>query len=160
MKEDQDSKIKEAIQWAKSYSSKAERNPKEMLSKLKDKGLDPKEAEKVLTLLIKENYINETRYAKLYSISKFNQNQWGKNKIRQYLNQMGISKDNILLGLEQIPEEEYQALCQKLCERKARTLKGNKLYVIKQKTIAFLLSKGFEYEDINQALQELDLENL
>ena len=99
----------QALDRAKVYCSKAEHNQKEVLLKLREWGLNLEEAESVLSELISQNYVNEERYAKLYSKSKFNQNQWGRVKIRHHLNQMGVSERNIQKGLEEISEEEYEA---------------------------------------------------
>ena len=62
---------------------------------------------------------------------------------------MGVSERNIQKGLE-ISEEEYEALCLKLATKKQESLKGENPISIKQKTTAYLLSKGFEYEQINK----------
>ena len=145
----------QALDRAKVYCSKAEHNQKEVSLKLKEWGLNCEEAESVLSELISQNYVNEERYAKLYSKSKFNQNQWGRVKIRHHLNQMGVSERNIQKGLEEISEEEYEALCLKLATKKQESLKGENPMAIKQKTTAYLLSKGFEYEVINLALEKV-----
>lgn len=149
----------EARERAKAYCSKAEHNQKEVLSKLREWGLKSEEAEFVLSELISENYVNEERYARLYSKSKFNQNQWGRVKIKHHLNQMGVSERNIQRGLEEIKEEAYEALCLKLATQKALNLKGENPLAVRQKTTAFLLSKGFEYEQINSALEKLKVKN-
>ena len=70
---------------------------------------------------------------------------------------MGVSERNIQKGLEEISEEDYEALCLKLATKKQESLKGENPLSIKQKTTAYLLSKGFEYEQINSALDNLKL---
>ena len=145
----------QALDRAKVYCSKAEHNQKEVLLKLREWGLNSEEAESVLCELISQNYVNEERYALLYSKSKFNQNQWARVKIRHHLNQMGVSERNIQKGLEEISEEDYEALCLKLATKKQESLKGENPMAIKQKTTAYLLSKGFEYEQINLALEKV-----
>lgn len=149
----------QALDRAKVYCSKAEHNQKEVLSKLREWGLNLEEAESVLCELISQNYVNEERYALLYSKSKFNQNGWGRIKIKHHLNQMGVSARNIQKGLEEIQEEDYEALCLKLATKKTLSLKGENPLSIRQKTTAYLLSKGFEYEQINLALEKLKVKN-
>ncbi|MDD2576759.1 MAG: regulatory protein RecX [Bacteroidales bacterium] len=145
---DNDKRIRDAFSWAKAYCSKQERSHRQVVNGLLKRGLEPWEAEDVLAELISENYVSESRFAQLYAKSKFNQNQWGRKKIQHELRLMGLSESNIQLGLDQIPEHEYKALLEKLCLRKMQSLGKQEPSSIKQKTIAFLLSKGFEYEEI------------
>ena len=56
-------------------------------------------------MLIKDDFLNEERYAKTYARSKFNYNKWGRNKIRLNLKQKEISDRNIVIALKEIEED-------------------------------------------------------
>lgn len=147
--------IKQGEELAKDYCCIQERCHKEVISKLIAWGLTNEQADEVLTNLISENYINEERYAKIYSRSKFNQNKWGRIKIKYSLKQKGISDNCIASGLKEIDYDDYKALCQDLAIKKIQTQKGENPQVKKQKTISYLSTKGFEYEVINKVLETI-----
>ena len=77
--------IKQGEALAKQYCVEQERCQKEVFSKLISWGMNFDEADQVIASLISEGFINEQRYAKIYAKSKFNQNKWGRIKIRYSL---------------------------------------------------------------------------
>ncbi len=50
-------------------------------SKLSLWGIENDDAEKIIEILIKENFINEARFAAAFVRDKFKYNKWGKIKI-------------------------------------------------------------------------------
>jgi len=147
--------IKQGEELAKDYCSVQERCHKEVFSKLITWGLTFEQADEVLTNLISENYINEERFAQMYSRSKFNQNKWGRIKIKYSLKQKGISNTCIESGIKEIDYDKYKDLCQDLAIKKLKTLNGESPQTKKQKTISYLSTKGFEYEVINNILETI-----
>ena len=147
--------IKQGLDLARNYCSVQERSQAEVCSKLISWGLDLEQAEEVVSSLILEGFINESRYASIYARSKFNQNHWGKIKIKYSLRQKGISDICIREALEEINQEKYYSLCEKLAQKKWGDLKGEGYVSKKMKTISFLNSKGFEYEIINNIIENL-----
>ena len=106
------------------------------------------ELEEVMSVLITENFLNEERYAKAYAIGKFRQNRWGKIKIKMELKKIKVSDYCIRKGLEEISEEEYGETIKKLWDKKIDSLNDSNQYSKEQKTIKYLLNKGYEYEMI------------
>lgn len=106
------------------------------------------ELEEVISILIQEDFLNEERFAKAFSIGKFHQNKWGKGKIKMELKRRKVSAYCIQKGLEGIPEEEYLTTIENLWSKKYAVVKGKSDYERKQKTAQFLLGKGYEYEVI------------
>ena len=102
--------------------------------------------------MIKEDFVNEERYSKLYCRSKFNQNSWGKNKIIQKLKLNNISQRNIETGLKEIDDTKYEALLEKIIERKKETTKDKNQWSKKNKIVQHALQKGFEFELIKEYL--------
>jgi regulatory protein len=147
--------IKQGEALAKQYCVEQERCQKEVFSKLISWGMNFDEADQVIASLISEGFINEQRYAKIYAKSKFNQNKWGRIKIRYSLKQKGISDNCIETGLKEIDQKDYNKLCKALALKKLNSLRAEKILSKKQKTIAFLNSKGFEFEVINNILEEI-----
>ena len=54
-------------------------------NKLRLWGIGNTDSEKIIGILIKENFINETRYATAFVKDKFRYNKWGKVKIASNL---------------------------------------------------------------------------
>ena len=110
---------------------------------------------KILNILIKENFINEARYAKTYCRGKFRINKWGKQKIINSLKIKNISSKNINNGLKEINEESYISLINELICRKNEKLNKLDMKLKKEKIAKFLLQKGFESPLIWKSINNL-----
>jgi regulatory protein len=139
----------------KHYCSYQERSHAEVKEKLYGYGLRKDDVELLLSRLIEENYLNEERFAKLFAGGKFRMKKWGRVKITYELKQKRISQYNILKALEEIDEEQYRSLLQKLVSDKWKKLKNEQHIVRQVKTRQYLLQKGFESNLVNAAIAEL-----
>jgi regulatory protein len=146
--------VKEGKSRGARYCSVQERSQQQLRDKLYDWGLYGDEVEEVISWLISEDFINEERFAKSYVRGHFNLKKWGKIKIKQGLEQKKISEYCIKIGMKEIDNEDYQNAINSLIEKKWRTLKESNLYVKKQKTVRYLLQKGYEadlvWEEVNK----------
>ena len=122
----------------------------EVEQKMREFVLIPEAKEEILLYLMKENYLNEERFAKSYVRGKFYIKHWGKTKIKIHLKQKGVTEKLITKSFSEIDEDDYFKTIQKLYENYESKLKGLKEYQKKSKTIKYLLSRGFEYEMILQ----------
>ena len=96
------------------------------------------------------NFFNQERFALTYAIGKFRNNKWGKQKIKAGLFQKKISADLISKALSSIDITEYKSMAQNLYEKKWLSLKSEKNdFDRKQKTLRYLQSKGFEYDELS-----------
>ena len=131
------------------YCAYRERSVSEVRIKLKNLGASELDTETLIKELIKENFIDESRYASAFASDKFRFNKWGKVKIRQQLRQKQLDEDEIDRALEKLPLEEYREMIKSLVEQKLNGLPNDlDPSQKKQKVIRFLLQKGFEYEFI------------
>jgi regulatory protein len=90
--------------------------------------LIPEAKEEILLYLIKENFLNEERFAKSYVRGKFYIKKWGKNKIKLNLLQKGISEKLILKSFSEINQEDYVKELKLLIEKLQPLGKGLKEY--------------------------------
>ncbi len=118
----------------------------EVEQKMKEFVLIPEAKEEIILYLIKENYLNEERFARSYTRGKFYIKKWGKNKIKLNLLQKGISEKLIMKSFSEINQEDYIKELKLLIEKLQPLGKGLKEYQKKQKIIKALLSKGYEYD--------------
>jgi len=102
--------------------------------------------------LLKENYLNEERFTRSYIRGKFYIKSWGKTKIKKHLKQKGITEKLISKCFDEIDDEDYLNIIEKIYENYSSKQKGLQEYQKKSKTIKYLLSRGFEYENILQVI--------
>ena len=66
---------------ARNYCAYQERCLEEVKTRLKEWKVQSRFIEKILEELLKDDFINEERFARIFSSGKFRYNHWGKNKI-------------------------------------------------------------------------------
>ncbi|MDT8414970.1 MAG: regulatory protein RecX [Flavobacteriaceae bacterium] len=151
--------VDEAKKLMERYCLYRERNHQEVIQKLKSLGMIALARNQILEHLIQEGYLSETRFAESYARGKFLINKWGKNKIRLALKQKNISDYNLKKALEEIDETHYTHQVTQLILKKWASLDNKTDYQTMQKLKSYMLRKGYEYEEINSALDQLK-ENL
>lgn len=136
------------------YCAYQERTQQEVRNKLYSYGLSSDVVEDLLAELIMEGFVNEERYAQAFCRGKFASNKWGKIKISLALKQKGISEYCIRTGMQEIEEEDYQALLKNLIDKKQSSLNDEDEYTRKHKTAHYVIGKGYEPELVWQILGE------
>lgn len=135
----------EALKKAMKYCAADEHCIAQVRTKLIDWKLPAKEIPAIVETLIRDNFIDEQRFAAIYARSKFNQKGWGRIKISAYLKQLGVAAELISSGLETIDEESYTAKLESVLRKKLHTLPvGMTLLEQKQKLLASGITRGFE----------------
>ncbi len=147
---------KTALAKAMNLCSQREICPSEIESKLDSWGISGSDTGKILSLLVKENFINEERYASAFTRDKFKYNKWGKIKIAAHLRAKKISPAAISAGLESIDNDLYINALRTIIESHRRSVKAKNQYDLKAKLIRFGLSKGFESNLLYELLNEVD----
>lgn len=143
----------QAWQHAKLYCAYQERCHKETKEKLYSFGLSRNDADRIISQLIEEDYLNEQRFAAAYARGKFRMKQWGRSKIRYELKQKGVSEYCIKKAMTEIDDHEYEKTLLRLIELKAKELKSEKnVFTRKKKIRDYLMQKGYEYDLILQNL--------
>jgi len=124
--------------------------------KLQSWGVTKNDSEKIIATLLKENFINEERYAAAFTRDKFRYNKWGKVKISAHLRAKKIAGEVIRSALDKIDNELYRTLIKDLLTAHRRTVKAKNQYDLKGKLLRFGLSKGFESEILYDLLNDLE----
>jgi regulatory protein len=112
-------------------------------------------AEKIIEQLVKEDFLNEERFAKSYAGGKFRINHWGKTKIIYELEKRQVPDLIIQIGLQEIEDEEYEEALREILQRKSREISEKDPWKRKQKLIAYAVQKGYEYSLIREALSNI-----
>lgn len=138
------------------YCAKQERCHKDVRSKLLEYGTRGDEVDELIAYLIENNFLNEGRFACLYARSKFNQNNWGRTKIKQGLKQRFISEYCIKEALLEIDEGEYLTTAKLLMDKKRSLISEKNPLVIKQKLTSYMVQKGYEYNLVAELMRTND----
>lgn len=138
------------------YCAYQDRCHYEVEKKMQEFFLIPDAKDEILLFLMRENYLNEERFTRSYIRGKFNIKNWGRNKIKQHLKQKMVPEKLISKCMDEINEEDYREVIHKLYTNYYERCSESKEFQKKQKTVRFLLSRGFEYEDILEASDKND----
>lgn len=120
---------------------------------LKDLEGDAEAAGKVVEQLVADKYVDDARYASAYAREKASLQGWGPVKIRFQLRAKGVSDQVIAAALEEVEPDRAADKLERLLAAKARTLQGDPQFRLK--LIKFGLSRGYEYEAVEEALKKL-----
>ncbi|MCO4291678.1 RecX family transcriptional regulator [Solitalea sp. MAHUQ-68] len=143
-----------ALEKASKFCAYQERSQQEVRSKLYEWGLWTEAVEEIISDLIVNNFINEERFARAYSLGKFRMKQWGRIKIKQGLKLKGVSENLIKKGLASIDGNDYEQTLIHLFEKRDASEKESDNYKRKFKISQYLISRGFESDLVWNVINE------
>lgn len=114
---------------------------------------DSAQASKLVDSLVEDRYVDDARYASAFAREKASLQGWGPIKIRFQLRSKGISDQVIAAALEEVEPARAADKLERLLANKARTLQGDPQFRLK--LIKFGLSRGYEYEAVEEAVKKL-----
>lgn len=120
-------------------------------------GAEKPDIESIINNLVKEGFIDESRYARAFVHDKVRFAKWGRVKIAQALWQKRIPQDITDAALESIDYDEYLAALKDVVKAKFRTVKGATEYERKMKTMRSVCSRGYEPALVRKLLDLSDL---
>ena len=137
------------------YCSYQERCHSEVFNKIMKLTSDFKDANSIITKLIDDGYLNETRFCKEFCIGKFNHKNWGKKRIISELKKRKISIKNIEIGLNEIDENIYLKKFNDIFEKQLVKHKGKNDVYTKKKIFDYFAYRGWERDLIFKNLNKL-----
>lgn len=151
------SSVAEVLQKMEYYCSYQERCHAEVRAKLLEFPIPEHEKEKIIVHLIQDNFLNEERFASVFSISKFHQKKWGKIRIKNELKARRISDYLITKSLKEIPVAEYEMTFQTLAEKHWDTIAEKNALKKRKKFCDYLLRKGWESDWVYEKVKQLEI---
>ncbi len=145
-----------ALNKAMTLCSRQELCREDIRNKLLLRGVVNNDIEKIITILIKENFISESRYATAFVRDKFKYNKWGKVKIAAHLRVKKLPAVIIRTALDSIDNKQYTKMLQELIDGHRRSVKAKNQYDLKAKLLRYGLSKGFESNLLYDILNEIE----
>jgi len=137
------------------YCVYQDRCHKEVEQKMWDYHLIPEAKEMILLSLMKDDFLNEERFAKSFARGKFRIKNWGKQRIVNALKFKDISAFTIKTALKEIDEVAYIETIYRIAENRNEVIKETNIYKRKKKLIDFLMRKGFESDLIYKTVNEV-----
>lgn len=137
------------------YCAYQERNAYQVRKKLKSFLLGETEIEKIIEGLISSGYLNEERFAKVFTGGKFRMKRWGRIKIEHRLRSEGLDAAAVTKAFKEINQQEYESTLEQLIRKKIQSLKVTNKAEIKQKALRFALGKGYESDLIWKMLTKI-----
>lgn len=138
------------------YISRKLRCEKEIREYLKKKNIDEKSIEDTIKKLKNNKLLDEITYIKAYSYDKFNLNNYGPNKIKKELNNLGFDlnliNDNVLIDQDDINDK-----LEKLIDKKIKSMKNYSGNILKNKIIYYFCEQGYSKENIVDILDKKEL---
>jgi len=147
--------ITEATKKLENYCAYQERCHKDVVTKLKHMLMIPEAIDQIVVHLIKENYLNEERFAKSFARGKFRIKKWGKNRIINELKLRAISKYNIKTALNEIDKDDYLETLNTLAKKRFDAIKETNIQKRKRKLADYLLYRGWESHLVYGKVKEL-----
>ena len=149
-----DEKTKKALSALQALCSKQECCSHDIYSKaLKRLEGDEEAAAEIMAELVREKYVDDSRYAASFAREKSSIAGWGPVKIRHALSAKGIARSVADDALREIDPERSEARMEKLLTAKWRLLKEDPQGRLK--LIRYALSRGYEYSQIENLLRNL-----
>jgi regulatory protein len=139
------------------YCSYQERSHQEVQKRLYSYGLNTDEVDQLLSKLITDGFVNEERFAKAYAGGKFRMKKWGRLKIENELNALGLSSRNITRGLKEIEPDDYESALQQLLDKKNASVDEPDPFRKRDKLAKYAIGRGYEPELVWAMLKKMNV---
>lgn len=144
---------KEALLRLMKLCSRSEKSFYEIKKKLKLWGLEA-HTQEIIDQLQKDNFLNDSRYAKAFVHDKILLNKWGRVKIRYQLTAMGIPDSLVEEELASFDPSKYEQMVFEELARKKSLLKNLPAMQLRIKLYAFGNQRGYETEIIRRFIDD------
>jgi regulatory protein len=149
-----ESGTKAALEKLRKYCAYQERSHADVAQKMWDLEIPLDWRDEIVLSLMKENYLNEERFARTYARGKFKIKKWGRLKIIDGLKKHQVSKKCVQLALTEIDEDEYMKALRETIGEKRSKLKEKNQWKRKAAIFRFAAQRGFESELVIEVMKE------
>lgn len=127
----------------------------DLCTKLMRWGIASGIAEKIIESLVDRRFVDDRRFSLAFARDKLRFNRWGRRKIAAAMIAKRLPRTCIAEAIEQLPADEYQAICLRLLRAKKVSAKLSSSLDDRRKLYAFGISRGFESALVAAALRRL-----
>ncbi len=148
--------VKTALKKAMALCASREYCSDDIRNKLDSWGIGTADSDNIITVLVRENFVNDKRYAEAFVKDKYHHNKWGKAKIASQLRAKRIAPDLINSALAALDDDQYRQMIRDTLTSHRKLIKAKNKYDLKGKLMRYGLSKGFESHILYDILNEFD----
>ena len=141
------------------YLASKARSEKEIYEYLSKKEVDSKVIKECISLLKKNNYINDELFAKAYINDKINLSNDGPYKIRRSLNELGVSDEIIDNNLKIFSYDLEEERVSKIIDKQIKINHNKSAYILKNKIQNNLINLGYSTSIINECLNKVSIKD-
>lgn len=133
--------------------ARSERCAADALRLMRGWGVAESEAQKILQYLLRERFIDDSRYAAAFVREKINLSSWGRAKIVSALRAKSIATETISQALEQMSETDIEERLKRLLLRKMRTVKAKNSADLRNRLFRYAASQGYDFSVIRDVVE-------
>lgn len=130
------------------------RTEKEIRDRLIKKEYDENIIEETISYLKNYNFIDDKRFAEIYTEQKIKNKKLGNYRIKHELYNKGVSQEIIEEVLEKYNDTEYERALE-LGRKKIKSYKNDDIQAIYRKLGGYLQRRGYSYDCVSSVLKEL-----
>ncbi len=145
----------DAKQTAYNYIAYKPRTEYQVRTKLKEKSYPQEAIDKAIGFLYEFKYLDDERYAQDFVKSYLNLKGAGKIKLAMELKKRGISKDYINTAIQEHFPDDASELAMDTAKTYLKKISYKTLEKQKNSLRNFLIRQGFEYNTINNTMNEI-----
>lgn len=145
----------QALHKLAAYCSKAERCQSDVLKKMSAYELREDEVSRIMQRLIREKFIDESRYAVAFAGDKTRFAKWGRRKIEFELRQKKIPESIINCVLAEIETKQDPQILFDLLLKKNHSIKANSVFERRTKLLRYALGKGYTLDESQSLVSKI-----
>ena len=143
-----------ANDYALKFLSNRWRTEKEIVDKMIKKGFDEEVINETLAYLKKYNFIDDRRFAEIYTEEKIRLKKLGNYRIKHELQNKGVDESIASEIVEKYSDNEYERAME-LATKKIKSYKNDDKNAIYRKLGGYLQRRGYSFECVSKVLREL-----
>lgn len=121
-------------------------------------GLDDVAQARCMAYLVREKYVDDTRYARFFINDKLKYNKWGRRKIEQALWQKGIDREVSAPLLDEVEDRLYMEVLLPMMREKWKAIRAKSTYERSMKLIRWAMGRGYGYDLVKRCAEEMALD--
>jgi len=153
------SEFEKGKQIAYRFLSYRPRSKKEVERKLKEKKISGENILNIISLLEKNNYLNDRKFTLNWLRYRMENKPLGRRSVEYELREKGVDSEIIKDSLDEVYTGEFDEyeVAVRLAEKKISSLNKRKIEdnVIKRRLFSYLQRKGFSYDTIERVIENI-----
>ena len=149
---DAEAGLERALALAYRYLNSRERTQAEMRAHLERKGIDARDVERSIRVLVEQGYLDDARFAHLFVQDKRELEGWGADRIRQVLGTRGVDAEVVEEALAEHEQDSEGEVERALAVLRRRFPSPPRERRERDRALGVLLRKGYDSEHALDAI--------